>query len=135
MSKPENECDELTVTQEKFKPFKSGIYELEVSEVTSENGKWKPILCVIFEVAEEGELKGRKVRGIVNRDLSINGNLWQLYRALTGVSLKKGEKINPQDLIGKRCCADVENRGKFNAITEYIDQKNLAGIERDGIEG
>jgi len=121
----------VTIGPEKYLPVKSGIYRARLIEVKEGIGKYKqPIYLVSFEILDE-TYEGRMVIGMINQSSNgVNGKLWQLYRALTEDGLDVFDAYYMNDLVGRECFVNVEQRGGYNAITEYIHQKHLRNIKR-----
>ncbi len=123
----------VTIGPEKHPPVRSGIYSAKLLEVAGGAGfKGQPIFNIVFEILN-GEYRGRKVIGKINQSSNgVHGRLWQLHQAMAEEGLKVTAEFYMGDLIGRECFINVEQRGGFNAITEFIHPKHLKDIERFG---
>ncbi len=130
MSTDEDGKFKVKICPEKHRPVKSGIYRAKLLEATRGTGfKGQPIYNLVFEILD-AEYQGRKIIGKINQSSNgVRGKLWQLYRAMTAEGLKISAEFYIDGLIGKECFINVEQRGGFNAIAEYIHANDLKNTE------
>src|SRR3990167_8726656 len=125
----------IPIAPQKFKRVPSGIYKATLrSYETGKGVAGQNIVILRFEIIDE-KYAGFFVNGIVNQSSNGKyGKLWQVHKALANDSLDVFDQFEPDALIGKTCFINVEERGKNNAITEYIPLADLTDVERSNSE-
>lgn len=127
----------VIIEKEKHRILSSGIYEARFitwNVLAGCNGQ--PIYELMFLILD-GDYKGQLVKGIVNVNSNgKHGKLWQLNRALTGMSCNAGEEFDIDNLKGKECFINVikkenkKKKDKFNnAIEEYISKEEFKDVQ------
>ncbi len=123
----------IIIGKEKYRPLKSGIYHARLISREDYSGKYQEAYRLCFQIVK-GDYAGRFINGLINKTESgQKGKLWQLYRAIKGVSLRCGDPMFLSDLIDGECCINVEQRGHSNAITEYICPKEFKDLGKSNV--
>jgi hypothetical protein len=98
-----------------------GQYRVRIEEVTKRDGKFGPYYRLSTKVVG-GEHEGLWVSFVASAKLTPAAKLRIAIEDILGRRLKKGEKFNPQTLVGREAVAEVSNK------TE--DERTYANIEQ-----
>jgi hypothetical protein len=98
-----------------------GQYRVRIEEVTKRDGKFGPYYRLSTKVVG-GEHDGLWVSFVASAKLTPAAKLRIAIEDILDRRLKKGEKFNPQTLVGREAIAEVSNK------TE--DERTYANIEQ-----
>ena len=117
----------ILITNNRYTPLVDDIYKvrfLRIEETKTVYGPvWKPWFRVV-----EGKYRDCELADLISKGpYGINSKFSRLVSALSGQRQKPGS-IETDFLIDKDCYIKVEQRGKNNAITEYIPLSDFQDI-------
>lgn len=123
--------DRVTISQERYRLLRDDFYFVEVVGRKAGQGRFGPVFILFFKVLDEGRFHDCVIQDLINQTQTAKkGKLWHLFKAISGRELDVSDEFKLSDLIGKRCYIRVEKRGKNNAITEYVSERDFADIKR-----
>jgi hypothetical protein len=112
---------EETLTATDYEVPGPGQYRVRIEEVTKRDGKFGPYYRLSTKVVG-GEHDGLWVSFVASAKLTPAAKLRIAIEDILDRRLKKGEKFNPQTLVGREAIAEVSNK------TE--DERTYANIEQ-----
>jgi len=131
------EIDKFAVVflPEKYRVISSAIYRARLMDVSEGIGcAQQDVFILLFQLLES-KFKGCRLNGIVNSDSNgVNGKIWELVWALTGMKKEISSSVNLQELVDRECYINIEQNGGKNAIREYIhldEFRDLEGSSRE----
>src|SRR5829696_1292041 len=98
-----------------------GQHRVEIEEVDKRDGKFGPYYRIGTKVVG-GEFDGMWVSFVASAKLTPAAKLRIAIEDILDKKLRKGEKFNPQELVGREAVAEVSNK------TE--DERTYANIEQ-----
>lgn len=125
----------IRIGNERFTPLPAGYYRLRAMAIR-ENVDWPPYGKALeweFEVAE-GPFTGCRLQAKMNRHSSLGPTqkFGRWYFALTGVRLKGGAEVDPQELVSKTCWAVVtQGRSSLGKPSNNVELIPGNPIEND----
>jgi hypothetical protein len=98
-----------------------GQYRVRIEEVTKRDGKYGPYYRLATKVVG-GEHDGLWVSFVASAKLTPAAKLRIAIEDILDRRLKKGERFNPQNLVGREAVAEVSNKSE--------DERTYANIEQ-----
>jgi hypothetical protein len=98
-----------------------GQYRVRIEEVTKRDGKFGPYYRIGTKVVGE-ERDGLWVSFVASAKLTPAAKLRIAIEDILDRRLKKGEKFNPQDLVGREAIAEVSNTTENERTYANIEQ-------------
>ncbi len=111
--------DMLTATD--YEVPAPGQHRVEIKEVDKRDGKFGPYYRIGTTVVG-GEFDGMWVSFVASAKLTPAAKLRIAVEDILDRRLKKGEKFNPQSLVGREAIAEVSNKSE--------DERTYANIEQ-----
>lgn len=98
-----------------------GQHRVEIQEVQKRDGKFGPYYRIGTKVVG-GEFDGMWVSFVASAKLTPAAKLRIAIEDILDKKLKKGEKFNPQELVGREAIAAVSNKTEDERTFANIDQ-------------
>jgi hypothetical protein len=98
-----------------------GQHRVRIEEVTKRDGKYGPYYQISTKVVG-GEFDGLWVSFVASAKLTPAAKLRIAIEDILDRRLKKGEKFNPQMLVGREAIAEVSNTTEDERTYANIDQ-------------
>jgi hypothetical protein len=122
--------DVLTATD--YEVPAPGQHRVKIEEVKKRDGKYGPYYRIGTKVVG-GEYEGLWVSFVASAKLTPAAKLRVAIEDILDRKLKKGEKFNPQELVGQEAIAEVSNTTEDERTYANIDQ--FFPLRDDGLRG
>jgi hypothetical protein len=114
----------MKVTAEEYEPMEMGPYRARVKSYEEDEMQFGPCFKWYFEITEEGEYEGKVLSGITSQAFNPKSKLYQWVQGIMGRTIKAGETIDLDDLVGKECMLNIGHKVKERGTFEVIDGVN-----------
>ena len=111
--------DVLTATD--YEVPAPGQHRVKIEEVTKRDGKYGPYYRIATKVVG-GDYDGLWVSFVASAKLTPAAKLRIAVEDILDRKLRKGEKFNPQELVGREAIAEVSNTTEDERTFANIDQ-------------
>lgn len=111
-----------------------GDYQAKLAEIESKNGEYGDYFLFKFELLDAPEeVEFKTVSGQVTAKLTIGGKLYKWLVALNGGQpFTKGEEVDVNDFVGKKCKVIIENTpGGKNKDKMYAKVTNVMALRKN----
>lgn len=119
--------------------FPEDVYDAEVKDIVFKSmpnkykgGQETPKIIFEFSVINDADYEGKTISRFLDRSLGEKSMPVEWYKKILRTEIKKGDKINFMDLVGKKCRISIVNKvpkgggEKFSRVDNVLQVKSRA---------